>query len=371
MAAPVVRDVVKAYVWRTRRRIWRCSSGRGSPLANVKCGAAAPACATIRRLPDSSPRKARDQFRYGIGEWYGRSFVHLTASERQHYANLQSIEKAKRPEQPCPFRSTPGRTVPCTKAGGVCSLRLYRRSQAGTVSAVPDAPGQLCTTCPNRFLQNRTIFEWIGETILGSRTPLIATEVGFLERPAIGTEAEANDDVGRIDHVLVHPDAEPMRWCALEIQAVYFSGLGMNAEFEALRNHDVDELPFPSRHRRPDYRSSGPKRLMPQLQIKVPSLRRWGKKMAVVVDQSFFSALGQMDEASHISNCDIAWFVVRYDETGEEAVLTRSFVRLTTLERSVEGLTGGYPVSLPLFEGRIRAKLPKHPDDEATPDLSR
>ncbi len=48
-----------------------------------------------------------------------------------------------------------------------------------------------------------------------------------------------------------------------------------------------------------------------------------------------------MDEVKHVSNCDIAWFVVRYNEIGEGAVLEPGFVRLTTLERAVEGLTGG------------------------------
>lgn len=138
--------------------------------------------------------------------------------------------------------------------------------------------GRICTTCPNRFLQDRTIFQWIGETILGTTAPLIATEVGFLERPATTGVFEESDEVGRIDYVLVHSEAEPMRWCAMEIQAVYFSGSRMSTEFEVLRHTSDDSLPFPSRHRRPDYRSSGPKRLMPQLQIKVPSLRRWGKK---------------------------------------------------------------------------------------------
>jgi hypothetical protein len=100
-----------------------------------------------------------------------------------------------------------------------------------------------------------------------------------------------------------------MRWAALEIQAVYFSGATMGAEFHLLRHHEATGVPFPAGHRRPDYRSSGPKRLMPQLQIKVPSLRRWGKKMAVVVDEGFFGALGKMDEVKDVSNCDI---VIRY-----------------------------------------------------------
>jgi hypothetical protein len=96
---------------------------------------------------------------------------------------------------------------------------------------------------------------------------------------------------------------------------------------------------------------------MPQLQIKVPTLRRWGKKMAVVVDRNFFDALGKMDGVRDVPSCDIAWFVVRYDENEGEAVLTPDFVRLTTLERAVEGLTGGDPVTLEVFEARIREKL--------------
>jgi hypothetical protein len=96
---------------------------------------------------------------------------------------------------------------------------------------------------------------------------------------------------------------------------------------------------------------------MPQLQIKVPTLRRWGKKMAVVVDRRFFDAMGEMDDVADVSNCDIAWFVVDYDEAGTRAVLRRDFVRFTTLERAVEGLTGGHPVILAVFEQKIRAKL--------------
>ena len=96
---------------------------------------------------------------------------------------------------------------------------------------------------------------------------------------------------------------------------------------------------------------------MPQLQIKVPTLRRWGKKMAVVVDRPFFSSLGKMEEVKDVSNCDIAWFVVRYSEKQGKAVLEPDSVKLTTLESAVEGLTGGNPVHLSEFEARIRKEL--------------
>jgi hypothetical protein len=228
------------------------------------------------------------------------------------------------------------------------------------VFVTPGTSGSLRTTCPYRFQENGLIFRWIGETLLGHSQPLVVGEVGFLERPASeGLPSEKvvdSDDVGRIDNVLVHPNRTPLHWCALEIQAVYFSGSSMSKEFNMLNSFAGTDLPFPPANPHPDYRSSW-SRLVPELQIKVPSLRRWGKKMAVVVDQSFFGALGQMDSVQDVSNCDVAWFVVKYDESHGEAQLAPDFVQLTTLERAVEGLTGGLPVSLETFEQRIRQKL--------------
>jgi hypothetical protein len=204
------------------------------------------------------------------------------------------------------------------------------------------------------------IYRWVGETVLRSANPVVLKEIGFLE--SLPTEAEAEDspeNVGRIDKVLVVRESEPLLWCPLEVQAVYFSGKAMKDEFSAILNHPDNTLPFPVYPRRPDYRSSAPKRLMPQLQIKVPSLRRWGKKMAVVVDRSFFQAMGKMQTVAHISNCDVVWFVVKFEERGAACRLVRDTVQYTTLEDSVEGLTAGVPVSLDVFEQRILAKLKK------------
>ena len=300
--------------------------------------------------------------RYGIGEWYGRSFVRLASEQRREQARIQALKKDRRPKFVCPFRSTPENQVLCTKAGGVCSLRRYQfDEETQRVSWPVGEDSHLVTTCPHRFKQGGFIFNWIGETLLGCPKPLIVSEVGFLGQESVpngddpgGADAE---DVGRINSVLVHPSKDPLSWAALEIQAVYFSGPSMSREFAVMGRSSNQALPFPVGIRRPDYRSSGPKRLMPQLQIKVPTLRRWGKKMAVVVDLGFFSSLGSMDHVRDISNCDIAWFVVDYDEGGGEFALKPAFVRMTTLERAVEGLTGGTPVSLSLFEQRIREKL--------------
>jgi hypothetical protein len=307
-------------------------------------------------------KKREPRKRFGIAEWYGRLITELTAEERRQLARVQFLKKKQRPPLLCPSRSTEGSQVACTKEGGVCTIRVYEQDPVrGTVSVPEGEARQLVTICPHRFKQQETIFRWIGELLLGTPAPRVVHEVPFLER-AVGAGSDERDvpqteKVGRIDNVLVHPTLEPLAWCALEMQAVYFSGRAMKKEFAKLRRVRSEGLPFPSEHRRPDYRSSGPKRLMPQLQIKVPTLRRWGKRMAVVVDRPFFNALGPMRTVQDISSCDIAWFVVRYGEAHQRASLVPDSVILTTLEDAVEGLTGGEPVPQTVFEGRIREKL--------------
>lgn len=144
----------------------------------------------------------------------------------------------------------------------------------------------------------------------------------------------------------------------------------MSRDYEAIRSYTGNGTPMPGGGRRPDFRSSGPKRLMPQLQIKVPSLRRWGKKMVVIIDRPFLDAMAPMDTVGHVSNCDIVWVVVDYDEQREygAAKLVVDQILYTTLEDSVVGLTAGVPTTLPEFEAKLtqkvtsrRSRVPKTP----------
>jgi len=237
----------------------------------------------------------------------------------------------------------------------VCSLRQFEKDKQGKV----EGKGQPVPTCPNRFLQGNLIAEWVGETLLGTSKPAVISELPFLMGSIQGDEEAEPDAVGKIDEVFVNPSGGSLRWCALEIQAVYFSGMSMENDFKVMREWTGPGVPFPTVQRRPDYRSSGPKRLMPQLQIKVPTISRWGKKMAVVVDRGFWDSLGEMREVKDLSNCEIVWFVVSFapPEEGRFA-LRRHEAHFTTLGNAVEGLTGGTPMSLERFETQIRARLP-------------
>ena len=282
----------------------------------------------------------------------------LTAAEEDRLAALrEKLETQNSNEKPCPFRTDTAYPT-CTKPGGVCSLQLLS-DDTGEVAGVAGERGMLRAMCPYRFHQDNTVFRHIGLRLLDDPEPVQIGEVGFLESTG-NLDSAPGADVGYIDMILVSPSAAegvPLRWAATEIQAVYFSGRKMDIEFRHIRNTG-GALSMAQAGRRPDYRSSGPKRLMPQLQIKVPTLRRWGKKMAVVVDVPFFRAMGEMRTVPHISNADIVWFLVDFPQPAGGSLRRLTVVEevYTTLESAIEGLTGGVPISLEEFEERIRTK---------------
>ena len=204
--------------------------------------------------------------RFGAGELYGFDFSGL-APER-----VRELSSAPYKSLMCPFKTVhPGKPdAKCNKKGGVCSLRQFVQDEEGRV----EAKGEPVTTCPNRFLETNFIAEWVGETLLGTATPFVISELPFLMGEIQADEEADQDAVGKIDEVLVNAEGGALRWCALEIQAVYFSGSSMENDFKIMRDWTGPGVPFPRVQRHPDFRSSGPKRLMPQLQIKVPTISR-------------------------------------------------------------------------------------------------
>ncbi len=307
-----------------------------------------------KQKKQKEPKPAKVRTRYSIGEWYGVGFETIAPADRFRLAKTEWDLDALT-ETACPF--LPGAN--CNKKGGICSLRLYQQTGDGPVAGV----GPVITTCPLRFLEAKTIFRWVGENLLQTNEPIVLSEVGFLDRlrpqeaPANDDEYDTRDFIGRIDNVLVHPTKDPLEWCALELQAVYFSGKSMRNEFKMLCEAESPTLPYPAKHRRPDWRSSGPKRLLPQLQTKVPTIRTWGKKMAVVIDEAFFASLVGLEREKHPSNAEIAWFVVGYDPAPNGWKLVPRQVAFTKLDASVKSLTGGVPLSKERFEEQLRFKL--------------
>ena len=170
---------------------------------------------------------------------------------------------------------------------------------------------------------------------------------------------KTNKPAGKIDLVVAKTSSGGVRWHGLEIQAVYFSGSGMGSEFDSLRDDTHETPPFPTANRRPDWRSSSAKRLMPQLQIKAPTLRRWGSKVAVAVDRPFFDAVGgPSPNPSHdLNDGDIIWLVPELVGNGGQQRLSRGHWEVLTLEDSTEKLLAASTIRREVFERTLLSKL--------------
>ena len=277
--------------------------------------------------------------RYGIGEWYGEPLVSMSSARRRHLAE-HALDRHL-PQPACPFRV--GRP-PCSKKGGVCSLQKYSITERRI-----EAPAERASVvvCPHRFEENHVLYGWLAD-IVGFGDVFVAREVPFMRAPVTGREA------GRIDLVIAN-DAQASEWFALEIQAVYFSGQRMETDFLALLVDEEERAPQPSAVRRPDWRSSSAKRLMPQLEVKTPTLRRWGKKLAVAVDMPFFEAMGGPSEkpSQDLNAGDVLWLVPKVSD-GE---LVRNHWEVLSLEESAKRLLAAVPVSRTEFEDGLRRRL--------------
>lgn len=265
---------------------------------------------------------------YGIAEWFGRPFARLTAARRR---SLARSALGHAPPPLCPFqRGTP----PCGKEGGVCSLQAGRN--------------QPVITCPRRFDANDLLPNWLAR-IVGFTDVHVAREVPFMRSPSTGRPA------GRIDLVVAR-DSNASAWFGLEIQAVYFSGAKMQTDFELLLSNTDELPPEPTARRRPDFRSSSAKRLMPQLRVKGPTLRRWSTKLAVAVDLPFFEAVGGPSDApsQDLNDGDIVWLVPRIDENYK---LVAHHWEVLSLEASSDKLLSARTVQRQEFENVLLSKL--------------
>ena len=289
--------------------------------------------------------------RYGISEWYGHRLLKLSAQERRNLAHAATGQNNSRP--PCPFRPT---ISSCSKSGGVCSIQLYADDGSGHIGTFQDPP---VIVCPNRFEQDNLLVEWLGEIVgFPPEQVSMAREIPFME--SVVTQKPA----GKIDLVVAHESTGRLDWYGLEIQAVYFSGPGMDSEFTQQQDDRSPSPPFPDKVRRPDWRSSSAKRLMPQLQVKVPTLRRWGSKMAIAVDAPFFESIGgpSTPYSRDLGDGDIIWLAprLRLLESGQYS-LERGHWEVLTLEASCEKLLAAKTIQRSDFEAALRNKLTPMP----------
>jgi Restriction endonuclease NotI len=192
----------------------------------------------------------------------------------------------------CRFRSGPCNKSSSTDPIGICSV------SDGSEAA---------SLCPVRFLDDGNIFRDAARIAFGESADFaVFPEIRILQVPdpkKIGNMKK----IGKVDFVLGKIDQNVViDFCAVEVQAAYFSG----TETRSALRHYLDNQDFGNydTFRRPDFRSSAQKRLIPQLQLKVPVFRRWGKKFFVVVDSQFFKSLPKFRTTTP-ANSELTWLV--------------------------------------------------------------
>jgi hypothetical protein len=164
--------------------------------------------------------------------------------------------------------------------------------------------------CPSRFLEANLVFQDACRLAFGTGVKAaVIPEVRVLTVPGARPKK-----IGKIDFMLaaLGTDGKPVDFAALEIQSVYISGSSIRPAFDHFMRHGL--LPDDSL-RRPDFRSSAQKRLMPQLSLKVPVFRRWGKNFFVAVDETFFSEMPAIREVEGLENSEITWLVYSFGKT--------------------------------------------------------
>lgn len=213
-------------------------------------------------------------------------FDHSVADNSEH-------AKERREQKLCPFRSERCNKGNLNNPLGICSFTDGQ--EAGVV-------------CPTRFIEGGRIFTDVGRASFGAgANVLVAPEIRIL-RMGNGRR------IGKVDYIIAKlgADQQVVDFAALEVQAVYFSGGGIRPAFDQFLK--TGQFSADSR-RRLDYRSSAQKRLMPQLNLKVPVFRRWGKRFFVAVDSLFFANLPTFKTVSSIENSEITWLVYSFAKT--------------------------------------------------------
>ena len=207
---------------------------------------------------------------------------------------------ADRMEKRCRFREGPCNKSSKTDPIGICSI------SDGVAAA---------SLCPVRFLEGGRIFRDAARIAFGeSATFAIFPEIRILQVPD-PKKSGVLKKIGKVDFVLGRIDSGSVTdFCAVEVQAAYFSG----TETRSALKHFMANRSFGTldTFRRPDFRSSAQKRLIPQLQLKVPVFRRWGKKFFVVVDSQFFRSLPEFRTTTP-ANSELTWQVYPLAKSGE------------------------------------------------------
>lgn len=253
--------------------------------------------------------------------------------------DLSDEARKTRADKHCPFRDSP-----CTKSSktdpiGICSL---------------SDGDEAASLCPVRFIENDRIFNDAARIAFGEGASFgIFPEVRILKIE--GEDGERDRKIGKVDYVLGRiNNGQVVDFAAVEVQAVYFSGGETRSPMNYFLKHGA--LDLANSDRRPDFRSSAQKRLVPQLQLKVPVFRRWGKRFFVVVDTQFFRALPSFSETT-AGNSEVTWLSYPIKKNGSRYNLEAANVIYSEWDEVQNALREGVPPDPSEIIDELQTKL--------------
>jgi hypothetical protein len=221
-------------------------------------------------------------------------------------------------------------------------------------------------TCPIRFRQDWLIADDAAAFFFGKN-------VAWTSLTEVRLPDKYGHSAGNVDIVLVayNDQGRVVDFGALEVQAVYISGNVRNAFEHYMKdpqqNHEMTwEGPY---YPRPDYLSSSRKRLAPQLIYKGGILNKWGKKIAVAVDKSFFANLPQLPQTQP-DQADIAWLIydLVFDPSTNRYNLTRHDTVFTAFLPALETITVAEAGPVEDFVEHLQQKLDEKLENGYPPD---
>ncbi|WP_371392488.1 NotI family restriction endonuclease [Glycocaulis abyssi] len=238
--------------------------------------------------------------------------------------NQSPEARSSRSQKRCPFRSTA-----CTKASksdpiGICSL---------------SDGNEAASLCPVRFLEGGKVFRDAAHIAFGEGAEIaVFPEIRILK---VVQEGQKTRKIGKVDFLIGKIESDRVAdFAAIEVQAVYFSGGETRSPMKHYLQHGT--LDIANSDRRPDFRLSAQKRLAPQLQLKVPVFRRWGKKFFVVVDSHFFASLPSF-KSTTASNSEVTWLSYPIAKSGDDYTLGAANVVYSEWDEIQTSLREGTP----------------------------
>lgn len=223
--------------------------------------------------------------------------------------------------------------------------------------------------CPIRFRENWRVAEDAASFFFPKGTKWTSlTEVRLNDAK--------DDSAGNIDLVLVsyNKSGKITDFGAVEIQGVYITG-NIRNPFEKYMASPNDNADFDWSNKpnypKPDYLSSSRKRLAPQLLYKGSILNKWGKKLAVALNNGFYNTLPELQEIDP-TTADMAWLIydLKYDNSRDKYKLVKSKAVHTSFESTLAKITIAEAGDVRQFIAYLQEKLNDKMESQNAPDVS-